>query len=71
MSKLKPTTEGATDEVIEEVIEEVVQHSKDFEKIKKYYEDKFWTKKMVKNAVVKGKITPEEYEEITGEPYQE
>ena len=67
MSKLKPTTEGATDEVIEEV----VQHSKDFEKIKKYYEDKFWTKKMVKNAVVKGKITPEEYEEITGEPYQE
>lgn len=67
MSKLKPTTEVAT----EEVIEEVVQHSKDFEKIKKYYEDKFWTKKMVKNAVVKGKITPEEYEEITGEPYQE
>ena len=67
MSKLKPTTEGTT----EEVIEKVVQHSKYFEKIKKYYEDKFWTKKMVNNAVVKGKITPEEYEEITGEPYQE
>ena len=67
MSKLKPTTEGTT----EEVIEKVVQHSKDFEKIKKYYEYKFWTKKMVKNAVVKGKITSEEYEEITGEPYQE
>ena len=65
MSKLKPTTEGATDEVIKEV----VQHSKDFEKIKKYYEDKFWTKNMVKNAVVKGKITAEEYEEITGDPY--
>lgn len=68
MSKLKPA--NTEEEIIEEVLEEEeVQHSKDFEKIKKYYEDHFWTKKMVKNAVIKGKITAEEYEEIVGEPY--
>lgn len=68
MSKLKPAT---TEEVIENIedFEEEVQHSKDFEKIKTYYENRFWTKKMVKNAVIKGKITEEEYEEITGDPY--
>lgn len=41
-----------------------------FQKIKKYYESGFWTKAMVRNAVIKGKITPEEYEEITGESYE-
>lgn len=41
-----------------------------FTKIKKWYEDGLWTKAMVKNAVVKGKITPAEYEEIVGEPYE-
>lgn len=40
-----------------------------FEKIKKWYESGMWTKKMVRNAVVKGKITEEEYTEITGEEY--
>lgn len=40
-----------------------------FEKIKKWYETGMWTKKMVYNAVVKGKITAEEYEIITGEPF--
>jgi len=40
-----------------------------FEKIKAYYEGGLWTKKMVKNAVAKGKITAEEYEIITGESY--
>ena len=40
-----------------------------FEKIKKWYESAMWTKKMVRNAVVKGKITEEEYTEITGEEY--
>lgn len=44
-------------------------HSKMFEKIKKYYDDGLWNKEMVRNAVIKGKITAEEYEEITGEPY--
>ena len=40
-----------------------------FEKIKKFYDLGLWTKDMVKDAVVKGIITPEEYEEITGEKY--
>ena len=40
-----------------------------FEKVKKYYDSGFWNKKMVKNAVIKGWITEDEYEEIVGEPY--
>lgn len=40
-----------------------------FEKIKKWYESRMWTKKMVRNAVIKGKITEDEYNEITGEEY--
>ena len=40
-----------------------------YEKVKNYYENKFWTKAMVKNAVKKGWITKEEYEEIVGEDY--
>lgn len=40
-----------------------------FEKIKKWYESGMWTKKMVRNAVIKGKITEDEYTEITGEEY--
>lgn len=40
-----------------------------FEKIKYYYDNGFWTVEMVGNAVVKGKITPEQYTEITGEEY--
>ena len=40
-----------------------------FKKIKKYYEKGLWTKTMVAQAVVKGVITPEQYEEIVGEPY--
>ena len=42
-----------------------------FAKIKKWYEQGLWTKAMVANAVVKGKITAAQYEEITGEPYAE
>jgi uncharacterized XkdX family phage protein len=40
-----------------------------FEKIKKYYEDGKWPKEWVRDAVVKGKITAEQYKEITGEDY--
>ena len=43
-------------------------HSKNFAKVKYYYEEGFWKKFMVRNVVGKW-ITPEEYEEITGEPY--
>ena len=41
-----------------------------FGKIKKWYESGMWTKKMVRNAVIKGKITEDEYKEITGEEYE-
>lgn len=37
------------------------------EKIKKWYEQGLWTAEMVRNAVVKGKLTEEEYREIVWE----
>ena len=40
-----------------------------YQKIKKWYQQGLWTKVMVANAVAKGKITAEQYEEIVGEPY--
>ena len=45
-------------------------HSAKYEKVKGYYDNGYWTKKMVWNAVGKGWITPDEYTEITGEPYE-
>ncbi|MFF2413557.1 XkdX family protein [Bacillus safensis] len=42
-----------------------------FAYIKKFYADGDWTKEQVAAAVVMKKITPEQYEEITGEPYVE
>lgn len=41
-----------------------------FEKVKRYYDSGLWNKVMVKNAVRKGWITAEEYQIITGEPYE-
>lgn len=46
-------------------------HSKKYEKVKGYYDAGLWDKHKVRNAVVKNWITPEEFEEITGEPYEE
>lgn len=46
-----------------------MEHSPKFEPVKGYYESGFWKKKAVKNAVVKGWITADEYELIVGEPY--
>ena len=40
-----------------------------FNKVKNYYDKWLWNKTMVANAVVKEWITAEEYELITGEPY--
>ena len=45
------------------------EHSPKFELVKNYYESGLWKKKAVRNAVAKGWITAEEYEEITGEVY--
>lgn len=38
-------------------------------KITKWYKQGLWSKTMVKNAVVKGILTPADYQEITGEVY--
>lgn len=40
-----------------------------FDRIKKYYDAGLWTEKMVGNAIVKKKITAEQYKKITGEDY--
>lgn len=45
------------------------EHSPKFNEVKRYYDDGLWKKKAVRNAVVKGWITAEEYEEIIGEVY--
>lgn len=42
-----------------------------FNRIKENYDNQLWTKDMVKTAVRKGVITPEQYKQITGEPYIE
>ena len=39
------------------------------EKVKYWHEHDIWTKKMVVDAVKKGKLTEENYKEITGEEY--
>ena len=44
-------------------------HSKQYEKVKKYYDDGMWTIARVRNAVVKGWITEDEFVEITGENF--
>jgi len=46
------------------------EHSKNFEKVKNYYDSGVWDIHRVYNAVGRW-ITPEEYEEITGKPYEE
>lgn len=42
--------------------------SKNFNKVKEYYDRGLWSKTRVKNAVCKW-ITADEYKEITGEDY--
>lgn len=43
------------------------EHSPKYELVKSYYDAGLWKKKAVKNAVTKGWITADEFEEITGE----
>lgn len=45
--------------------------SKMYEKIKRYYDTGLWSETRVRNMVIKGVITEEEYESIVGEPYKE
>jgi len=43
--------------------------SKHFKKVKMYYDSGLWSIERVRNAVVKGWITAEEYKIITDEEY--
>ena len=43
--------------------------SKHFKKVKGYYDSGLWSIERVRNAVVKGWITAQEYKTITGEEY--
>ena len=40
-----------------------------YEKIKRYYDLGLYTDEQIADFVRKGKLTPEQYESITGEPY--
>lgn len=42
-----------------------------YEKVKYYYDNGYWSIQRVRDAVAKGWITVEQFEEITGEPYEE
>lgn len=44
-------------------------HSKNYDKIKRFYDKGLWTVEQVHQAVDKGLITEEEYQEIIGEQY--
>lgn len=46
-----------------------MEKSKNFDRVKDYYDNGVWNKARVHNAVGKW-ITAEEYEEITGEKYE-
>ena len=46
-----------------------MEKSKKFYLVKEYFDDGRWSIKKVRNAVVKGWITEEEFTEITGEPF--
>ena len=45
--------------------------SKMYEKIKSYYDTGLWSEERVRNMVVKGIITEEEYASIVGKEYEE
>ena len=47
-----------------------MEHSRLFNIVKRYYDEGIYTKDDVKKFVEKGKLTPEEYKEITGEKYK-
>ena len=45
--------------------------NKMYEKVKSYYDTGLWSEERVRNMVVKGVITGEEYASIVGEEYEE
>ena len=55
----------------EQIMAKNTQHSPKFALVKSYYVRGLWNEYRVRMAVVKGWITPAEYEEIIGQPYEE
>ena len=51
--------------------EKSVEHSKKYETIKHYYDAGLWCAARVRAVVAHGWITPDEFTEITGRPYEE
>lgn len=45
-------------------------HSDKYNKVKSYYDNGYWDIDKVHAVVAKDWITPEEFEEITGQPYE-
>ena len=45
--------------------------SKMYDKIKSYYDSDLWSEVRVRNMVIKGVITEEEYASIVGKEYEE
>lgn len=45
--------------------------SKNYKKIKKWYDMGIYNDAQIADFVKKGQLTPEEYELITGQPYEE
>lgn len=46
-----------------------MEHSKNYNKVKRWYDMAMWNETRVRNAVVMGWITEEEFMEITGQAY--
>ncbi len=46
-----------------------MEYSKNYQKVKRYYDMKMWDETRVRNAVKMGWITEEEFREITGKDY--
>lgn len=47
-----------------------MEHSKNYEKVKRWYDMKMWNETRVRNAVVTEWITQDEFKEITGKDYE-
>lgn len=46
-----------------------MEYSENYQKVLRFYKMKLWNVDRVRDAVVKGWITPSEFLEITGIPY--
>ena len=46
-----------------------MEHSKNYDKVKGYYDMKMWDETRIRNAVKMGWITEEEFQEIVGKEY--